>query len=87
MHWTNDLAIRLGERKPLYVFVKCFTKFVMVKSFTIFFIKDFVVNGKYFTSLTTFYIQTNTRHWENIFWKIFYFKTNGALETKIDTKK
>ena len=46
-----------------------------------------MVNGKYFTSLTTFYMQTNTGNWENIFWKIFYFKTNGALETKIDMKK
>ena len=32
-----------------------------------------MVYRKYFTSLTTFYMQTNTKKLENVFWKIFYF--------------
>ena len=27
-HQTNELAIRWGERKSLYIFLKCFTKFL-----------------------------------------------------------
>ena len=33
-----------GRGKPLYVFVKCFTKFLKVKCFTTFFTKDFIIN-------------------------------------------
>ena len=46
------------EVEPLRVFVKCFTKFLKVKHFTSIY-KGFV-NGKYFTTLATFYMQANT---------------------------
>ena len=57
---TLQLDGIMGEKKSLYVFGKYFTKFSKIKHFTTFFIKDFIVNGKYFTSLTLFYLQTNT---------------------------
>ena len=75
---TGDLATIWDEGKLLYVFVKCFTKFLKVKRFKTS-IEDFTVNVKYFINLTTFYMQTTTLKLENIFWKILYFKTNGAL--------
>ena len=50
----------VGEGKSLYVFGICFTKILKIKHFTTFFIKDFIVNGKYFISLTIFYLQINT---------------------------
>ena len=49
----------VGEGKSLYVFGICFTKILKIKHFTTFFIKDFIVSEKYFTSLTIFYLQTN----------------------------
>ena len=58
--WPSDY---MGEGKPLCVFGNCFTKFSKVQLF----LKDFTVNRKCFTSLTIFYMQTNTWKWENIF--------------------
>ena len=50
----------VGEGESLYVFGIRFTKFLKIKHFTTFFIKDFINNEKYFTSLTIFYLQINT---------------------------
>ena len=47
---------QMGWRKSLCVFVKYFTNFLKVKHFTAFY-KRFYINGKYFTSLTTFYMK------------------------------
>ena len=74
------------ERGSLYAFVKCFTKFLNVKYFTSIFTNDFMINENFFTSLTIFYIQTNTKKMKIyiyiyiyiFFKKIFYFKINGA---------
>ena len=59
---------QMGWRKSLCVFVKYFTNFLKVKHFTAFY-KRFYINGKYFTSLTTFYMK-------NKIGKSFYSKTN-----------
>ena len=64
----------VGEGKSLYVFGICFTKFLKIKHFTTFFIKDFIVNGKYFTSLTIIYLQTNTSKWKKEISKFFFSK-------------
>ena len=50
---------QIGEWESLCVFVKCFTKFLKVKCFTTFY-KRFTIIVKYFTSLITFCMQTNT---------------------------
>ena len=44
--------------------------------------KGFSSQRKLFSVSPPFYSETNTRKSENIFWKIFYSETNGALESK-----
>ena len=50
---------QMGEGESLCVFEKCFTKFLKVKCFTTFY-ERFTIIEKYFTSLITFCMQTNT---------------------------
>lgn len=58
-HQIDDLVARWGEGEPLRVFVKCFTKFWKVN---------------HFTSLITFYIQTNIWKWKTLSRKYFTSK-------------
>ena len=57
-HQASNQATCWGEGKPRCVFIKYFTKILKVKCLQLF-IKDFIVNEKYFTSLITFYMQAN----------------------------
>lgn len=50
VHWTSDLATKWSDGILLCVFVKYFMKILKVLQL---FMKDFTVNGKYFTSLMT----------------------------------
>lgn len=75
-HETSNLTTKWRKESP-YIFIKYFNKFLKVKHFTTF-TNDFTVNSKYFHIWPNFI--TKQRRWnaENIFFKIFYSKTNEA---------
>ena len=50
VHWTSDLTTKWSDGTSMCVFVKYFMKILKVLQL---FIKNFMVNGKYFTSLIT----------------------------------
>ena len=73
---VKDIAEGVGGEAC--VFGKWFTKKKFVNHFPNF-NKGFSSQRKLFSVWPPFYNETNTRKFENIFRKIFYSETNGAL--------